>query len=220
LQSLVWDGAAEGSDDEQEDSKFNKPKTGKDMTPHEKFAFWKTTTPQDPTETSIPENDTPPHDLMKEADKDHITWTFSIIEETRNVDASVISAVAETPAYQWLVAMVKRNMTLTVSAAPVFDKIASVMASGLKFRRGRAALQPEQAAIVVHWNPEHFVQEQAYGSYKALRSVLVITGEALNGQMTNAAQYIQKTWPLTGPLILEGVVAAATRGREAIATSK
>lgn len=176
----------------------------------------------------IPEDNTAPTDLSEEEEKkgedsdDDLddNWATPTFEATLNVDASVISAVADTPAYQWLVGMVKRNMTLAMSEASVFNDIASVMTSSLKFRRGRAALQPEEATIIVHWDPERFVHEQEYKSYESLRTALVITGEALNGQMTNCTQYVQQTWPLTGPLVLEGLIAATARCPSTVVTSK
>lgn len=64
-----------------------------------------------------------------------------------------------------------------LSGANAFHEIGEVVSTALQFRRGYAALKPEQATNLLPWDRIFFVQEQKYQSSESLLPVLTLTGE-------------------------------------------
>lgn len=205
------DGLDDGEldDDEPDDDaaglETRELKNMENMTPQEKIAYWQMEAGQAPAEDLGPPEDNP--DLDDQRAKD-------------SPENDVVSFVTATSAFQWLVAMLRRNLALALPEASAFNDVSATVASALKFRRGHAALNPEEATIVTRWAPRAFVREQEYECYESLITALAITGEALKGQMTNSIQYMEQTWPLTGRPVLEGLISAIVAGAGTAVTSK
>lgn len=193
----------------------HKAKSRDNMTPHEKFQLWKTDASTDPDSMSLLE-DIPTMDdnIRDESDDDDDD------ENSKDVGTSVVTFVTKTSAYAWLTAILQRNLIVNLPEADIFNDIGNVVASALQFRRGHAALRPEEATIVIPWNPNSFIQEQEYEGNESLLTALTITGEASKAQMTSCIQYTKQIWPLIGQTILEGLISATAREVETTVTSE
>jgi hypothetical protein len=76
------------------------------------------------------------------------------------------------------------------------------------------------AIFNVHWQVKEFVEGQ-FGDLRAvsLGSVIVVTGSARDAQATTAKDYLMRTWPGTGLVLLELIQEMLHEGRD-ISTGK
>ncbi|KAI9693093.1 MAG: hypothetical protein M1822_005088 [Bathelium mastoideum] len=119
--------------------------------------------------------------------------------------------IVGTPAHQWLVANLRKELSLKTAYPNLQQQIADAIKGKVhaipKFRhlsRHRAP-EPCHATFAIDWDPVSFLQEQEY-EYEfgeSLQAAVVLVGNDVDGQACTCAQYVCQTWPTTGHCTLE-----------------
>ncbi|KAI9663001.1 MAG: hypothetical protein M1821_008048 [Bathelium mastoideum] len=111
-----------------------------------------------------------------------------------------------TPAHQWLIANLRKELSLKAAYPDVKQQVADAIREKVraipKFRHLSRHRVPEpcHATFVIYWDLLGFLQEQEY-EYQlgdSLQAAVVLIGDATNGQACTCAQYVRQTWPITG----------------------
>lgn len=130
--------------------------------------------------------------------------------------------VAQSPAYQWLLSRIQRDIAVTVPTPNLMDLISETISKGLsRSDRGRVLSRSGGPHIftvdlTARWQPLMFLNDQGYFQAvndpgEALGKVITLTGTTTDAQALTAEQYIQQTWPLTGMEIFEALKCAVRR---------
>ena len=116
--------------------------------------------------------------------------------------------VVEAPAYQWLLASLKREYQLTLAEPNVMEAIKQEIIRYLppsrRINRNRSA-EAYRITFQVHWDPMTFIHEQGYAGdpQLILETAVTITGSTRDAQAQTCVEYLSQTWPHTGKYIIE-----------------
>ena len=119
--------------------------------------------------------------------------------------------IFENPAYEWLVACLRREFYLAPaepnSMEVIREKILSCLLSTKtthSISRKRSP-EPYKVTFEVEWDPVAFVKEQEYTGEpgRAIEMAITLTGSAEDAQALTCVQYLRQTWPSTGGHIMQ-----------------
>ena len=128
---------------------------------------------------------------------------------SRKSSSSLIDGVEDTAIFSWLSAAVRVREQLNFDGAIFMNTIKHKVLS--EFFLGRLVSPPIQSATIrLRWNPRRFIKEQGYRAGETLSTALTISGNAASPQLLTAMQYLEQTWPLVGPSILQLVMENCT----------
>ena len=116
---------------------------------------------------------------------------------------SLIDYVEDTVLFSWLSAAVRAREQLDFDGAFLMNTIKPKVLSAFAPDSDRAWSSMQHASIQLIWNPRQFIKEQGYRKDETLSTALTISGNAASPQLLSAMQYLEQTWPLIGPSILE-----------------
>ena len=122
--------------------------------------------------------------------------------------------ILKSPAFDWLVSTVKRQLLLSDDDAWAMTSIREQILGGLPSNRRISRKQSIPCVHVVFrvpWDPVKFIQEQGYdgNTEELLDRIITLTGQTTDAQATTCAAYLRQTWPSTGRHMLrslEGIV--------------
>jgi hypothetical protein len=115
------------------------------------------------------------------------------------------------PAYEWLVACLRREFYLAPaepnSMEVIREKILSCLLSTKTTHRisRKRSPEPYKVTFEVEWDPVAFVKEQEYTEEpgRAIEMAITLTGSAEDAQALTCVQYLCQTWPSTGGHIMQ-----------------
>jgi hypothetical protein len=111
--------------------------------------------------------------------------------------------IFKTPAYEWLLTNLRRELHLAPAEPSSMDsirrKIINSLPSSHKVSKKKSA-DAYQMTFEIEWEPLAFVKEQEYteGPDEAVEIAITLTGSVRDAQALTCAQYLCQTWPLAG----------------------
>lgn len=186
-------------------------------------SFNKRSSPPEAPEEAASDILTHDPDAMPLADK--MSGWFERIEENENDDneqqieeqgdddpdnASALqfykNSIFTTPAYQWFLANLRRELYLEPATKTGIETVADVIrrrVSSLPSVRSLSRTKPPETctmAFEIDWNPLAFVREQDYPQepHEAIETTITLTGGARDAQALTSGQYLCQTWPING----------------------
>ena len=160
--------------------------------------------------------DTPQIDVLSEQEiQDHFEVSAEHAEEESS-ETEIPDLLAyrdfifKSPAYEWLVACLRREILLvpakTNSMEEIRDKIVHFLSSSNETRKvsRKTSSEPYQITFEVDWNPLAFVKEQEYEEQpgKVVDAAVTLTGSANDAQALPCERYLCQTWPSSGEHII------------------
>jgi hypothetical protein len=115
--------------------------------------------------------------------------------------------VVEAPAYQWLLASLKREYQLTCAEPNIMKTIRQgiiqYLPSPRKISRSRSA-DAYRVTFQVNWDSLAFLSEQGHreDADKVIETVVALTGSSRDAQAQTCIEYLCQTWPQTGKHIM------------------
>ena len=115
--------------------------------------------------------------------------------------------IPKTSAYQWLLSIMRKNLTLIVEQknilGSIHKEISEVLPPISKFSIKREA-DSLNLLYVLNWDPKTFLagQEYAEEGTVAMERAITLTGTLTNAQALPCLQYLRQTWPTNGEDIL------------------
>lgn len=111
-----------------------------------------------------------------------------------------------TPAYQWFLANLRRELYLEPATITGMETVANVIRRrvySLPSVRSVSRTRPPETctmAFEIDWNPLAFVREQDYPQepHEAIEIAITLTGGARDAQALTSGQYLRQTWPING----------------------
>ena len=156
-------------------------------------------------------------DWVNEEEPDNVLIEEPSIEISEEQDLSCDSPedpidryrtlIIKTSAYQWLLSVMRRELTLVVEQEDILGnihrEISKVLPPVPKFSNRR---QPDAIKLlyVLKWNPETFISGQEYAEERtvAMERAITLTGTLTNAQALPCIQYLRQMWPTNGERIL------------------
>lgn len=186
-------------------------------------SFNERSSPPEAAEEAV--SDSPTHDpgAMPLADK--MSGWFGRTEENENDDNELQSEeqgdddvdndsalqsykdfISKTPAYEWFVANVQRELYLEPATITEMETVANIIrrrVCSLPSVRSISRTRPPETCIIafeIDWNPLAFVREQKYPQepHEAIEIAITLTGGARDAQALTSGQYLCQTWPING----------------------
>lgn len=119
--------------------------------------------------------------------------------------------IVKTPAYDWLIASLQREVTLTRANPDLVDAIGKNILGALPSYRKvsrKTASREYKATFLVDWDPLAFLIEQQYAerSEIALERAITLTGSANDAYAMTTTKYLSQTWPATGKQVMRLVM--------------
>ena len=153
----------------------------------------------------------PGEDLESNADSegwivgDHNDTEFSEVAKYREI-------LAESPSFEWLTSRIRLEKTCASGRrADTSELIRTVILDKLgrfSYISRRMDLVHKKVGFRINWNLQQHLRDQQYevdvgcAPNEALPKVVAFTGYPNFAQATTCAEYMQRTWPLTGPQVL------------------
>lgn len=114
--------------------------------------------------------------------------------------------ILATPAYQWFLANLRRELYLEAATETGMETVANVIRKrvcSIPSVRSISRTKPPEActmAFEIDWNPLAFVKEQEYPQepHEAIEIAITLTGGARDAQALTSSQYLCQTWPING----------------------
>ncbi|KAI9662603.1 MAG: hypothetical protein M1821_008770 [Bathelium mastoideum] len=127
--------------------------------------------------------------------------------ETAPVSSTYHDFLVETAAYNWLVASLRKETTLTRTNPDLMDSIRTEVFAALPSTHRVSRRVPSQGYKVIFeldWDPLSFVKEQQYieSADKALERAITLTGSANDAQALTTQEYLCQMWPTTGEHVM------------------
>jgi hypothetical protein len=124
--------------------------------------------------------------------------------------------ISKTPAYEWLLQSIRRELILNVAEENVQANIRQTILYCLSISHRvsrKESPATHRMTFTLEWDPCSFFQEQEYSESAegAVGRVITITGSDNDAQAATTAQYLRQTWPSTGIHLL-GLVKKVVRG--------
>lgn len=118
--------------------------------------------------------------------------------------------VLKSPAYSWLVTILKREATLTRGCPDLMKDIESSIIAILPpipTVSKKVSPPPYRATLKLDWDPLGFLREQQYSESpnEAVQHAITLTGCANDAQGLTTRQYLLQTWPTTGGEVMDMV---------------
>jgi hypothetical protein len=118
------------------------------------------------------------------------------------------SFLRNSPAYSWLLKSIQASAYLTdrgVHVMEITSKLEDLFGSYYSASKGRRTRY--EVYYQIDWNLLGFLRKQQYDTDEnsMVESAIVITGSALNAQALTCLEYMEMTWPTTGPEILRSL---------------
>ncbi|KAL1623126.1 hypothetical protein SLS54_004612 [Diplodia seriata] len=130
--------------------------------------------------------------------------------------------VVDTPAYQWLLAELNKEIRLKSERSEIAEVIKRTIKSSLCLSRKISAkkfVEIRQLTFEIAWDPKTFLEEQRFlenpreattinqlmEPSKAIGRAITITGSVNDAQVLTTEQYLRQTWPTTGEWVLKVV---------------
>ncbi|KAF3258160.1 hypothetical protein TWF217_005852 [Orbilia oligospora] len=117
--------------------------------------------------------------------------------------------ILKTPAFEWLVGVLRREITLLTPAEPNYMEItkrsvSECLPSSHRISKNRSA-EAFNTIFLTGWKPLTFVKEQEYElkPSEAIERAVTLTGSAEDAQALTCVEYLCQTWPSTGKYIIE-----------------
>jgi hypothetical protein len=116
--------------------------------------------------------------------------------------------VVEAPAYQWLLASLKRECQLTRAEPDVMEdikqEIIRYLPKSRKISRSRFA-EAYRVTLQLNWDFPAFVLKQGYHGDlgKILETAVTLTGTNRDAQAQTCKEYLCQTWPHTGKHVMD-----------------
>jgi hypothetical protein len=114
-------------------------------------------------------------------------------------------AAIRTPAFEWLVSILKREKSLDPS---MLDKMRSFSAQIMENLPvsliSRKRVQIYKATYIAEWDIWSFLREQSYDEPPelAIEGAIVLTGSVGSAQALTCGEYLRQTWPTNGDHIM------------------
>jgi hypothetical protein len=110
-------------------------------------------------------------------------------------------------AYEELLARLQREFYLVPAKLNIMEEIREKIMSSLPSPRkvSRKISPPScRAMFQVNWDIIDFITTQGYSKepYEVFEGVITITGTCRDAQAATCAQYVKKTWPVTGAIVI------------------
>lgn len=143
-------------------------------------------------------------------------------DSLESLDPGYLELVLASPAYQWFVAALRREVVLNLEDSPSMIAIRKAIRDGIAFYlpsssriSTRRSVKVVNLTFHISWDPIKFVEDQQYQEKPedAIYRAVTLTGTVRNAQALTSAQYLLQTWPTTGQKILEliqGIVAGGS----------
>ncbi|KAH8803410.1 hypothetical protein F5884DRAFT_683898 [Xylogone sp. PMI_703] len=115
--------------------------------------------------------------------------------------------IFETPAYEWLLANLRRELVLTStepnSIEDIRREITHSLPSSHKVSRKKSA-EAYKVTFQVRWDPFGFIKEQEYKEEpdEVIEIVITLTGSSKDAQALTCTRYLCQTWPSSGKHII------------------
>jgi hypothetical protein len=124
--------------------------------------------------------------------------------------------ISRTPAYEWLLQSIRRELILNVAEANVQANIRQTFLDCLQTSHRvsrKESPDTHRMTFTLEWDPRSFLRGQEYSDSAegAVGRVITIIGSNNDAQATTTAQYLSQTWPSTGIHLL-GLVKKVVRG--------
>ncbi|KAF3905765.1 hypothetical protein AA313_de0203376 [Arthrobotrys entomopaga] len=132
-------------------------------------------------------------------------------DEDLELDQSTLAYrdfIFKTPAFEWLVASLRRDVLLETTEPNSMETIRKEIIRSLPSSRRVSKMKSAEAFKVIYmtgWDPFLFLTEQQYKDEdgpEAIMRAITLTGSTDDAQALTCAQYIRQTWPLNGKHIV------------------
>jgi hypothetical protein len=115
--------------------------------------------------------------------------------------------VVQAPAYQWLLASLKREYQLTCAEPNIMkdirQEIIRYLPAPRKISRSRSA-EAYRVTFQVNWDSLAFLSEQGHKDPdKVIETVVALTGSNRDAQAQTCIEYLCQTWPQTGKHVMD-----------------
>lgn len=123
-----------------------------------------------------------------------------------SLDSEYLKLILASPAYQWLLAALRREVVLNLEDAASMVAIRKAIAFPRPPRiSAKRSVEIFSLTFHIPWDPKQFVKDQNYQEKPedAICDAITLTGTAKNAQALTTAQYLEQTWPTTGQQILQ-----------------
>ncbi|KAF3206694.1 hypothetical protein TWF191_001361 [Orbilia oligospora] len=117
--------------------------------------------------------------------------------------------ILKTPAFEWLVGVLRREITLLTPAEPNYMEITKrsvieCLPSSHRISKNRSA-EAFNTIFLTGWKPLTFFKEQEYElkPSEAIERAVTLIGSAEDAQALTCVEYLCQTWPSTGKYIID-----------------
>jgi hypothetical protein len=125
--------------------------------------------------------------------------------------------LSDTPAFRWLIAMIKREHLLDQAGLVRMRKFSQSVLDVLPPEQmiSRRKAQLYRVKYVIEWDLISFLEEQRYDVPigPVLEAVIVLTGNMGDAQATTCGEYLKQTWPTTGSFIINLLIEVVRQTR-------
>jgi hypothetical protein len=154
----------------------------------------------------------------KEASQDFERETDNLADLEDEVDTKELaryqSLIMDSPAFDWLLGSVQRELRLDDTVVQAMTQIRQQILQGLPAARQisrKRAIPSVQVRFNIQWDPVSFIEEQGYdGDFQdVFGKIITLTGSTTDVQAATCEQYLCQTWPSTGKhmlRILQGII--------------
>ncbi|KAK6502518.1 hypothetical protein TWF506_003099 [Arthrobotrys conoides] len=166
------------------------------MTWSERVEFWheRLEYPLLPHQDSIVEEQTE-GEAVQEEEVDHLALLYR-------------DFIFKTPAFEWLVGILRRDVLLTPAEPNYMETIRKTIIESLPSSRRISKHKSAETFRVIFmtcWKPLTFISEQDYedGPGEAIERAITLTGSVEDAQVLACGEYLCQTWPSTGKYIMQ-----------------
>lgn len=126
------------------------------------------------------------------------------LPELKKYRDSIIDDVA----YKWLLADLGKHCLLIPSNPDVMTDIREKILHSLPTTQRFSRREPPASykmTYSVEWDPMSFLKDQGYKGEpsEAIATVITLIGSTNTAQALTSSQYLQQTWPSSGPMVLQ-----------------
>ncbi|KAK6526081.1 hypothetical protein TWF281_011119 [Arthrobotrys megalospora] len=129
-------------------------------------------------------------------------------EEVGQLTLAYRDFIFKTPAFEWLVGSLRRDVLLTPMEPNSMETIRNDIIGSLPSSRKVSKTKSAEAFRVIfttNWKPLEFISDQGYKDEpgEAIESAITLTGTLMDAQALTCTQYLSQTWPQTGKHIVQ-----------------
>jgi hypothetical protein len=174
-------------------------------------------------------NDTDGYDDVPEQqfDAETVELEQNQKQQEDNLEEGVIfDFMLQTPAYEWLVARLKRETTLVRARPDLMEQIGAqirgmLLAYGEEINR-KTSSQEYKATFELLWSPLQYLKDQQSHDdpEEVLGGAITLTGTGDDAQALTALEYLCQVWPESGMYFMKLITDAVCRVPEHRATGE